>query len=71
LLLEARPALTTDPLHEMWLVRLETMLTRIDAAFDKKLLPQQLRAVRASIESLLAAHGSAAAGDAETVSEPS
>lgn len=56
LLLESRPALATDPLHEIWLVRLETMLTRIDAAFDSKTLPQQLRAVRASLESVLQAH---------------
>lgn len=52
-LLEARPALTTDPLYEIWLVRLETMLTRIDAAFDAKSLPQHLRVARASIEALL------------------
>jgi MoxR-like ATPase len=75
LLLEARPALTTDPLHEIWLVRLETMLTRIDAAFDSKTLPQQLRVVHASIESLLAAHQSggpvpAPVAAAEAVDEP-
>lgn len=52
-LLEARPALATDGLHEIWLVRLETMLTRIDAAFAGADLPQHLRVVRASIESLL------------------
>lgn len=66
LLLESRPALVTDPLHEIWLVRLETMLTRIDAAFDAKTLPQQLRVVRASLETVLEAHssGKAAAADA-------
>ncbi|PSJ38507.1 AAA family ATPase [Allosphingosinicella deserti] len=64
LLLESRPALPTDPLHERWLVRLETMQTRIDAAFDRTSLPQQLRPVHASIESLLARHGPAAAGAA-------
>jgi MoxR-like ATPase len=59
LLLESRPALASDPLHEIWLVRLETMLTRIDAAFDAANLPQQLRVVRASVESLLSANGGA------------
>lgn len=54
-LLEARPALTTDPLYEVWLVRLETLLTRIDAAFSADSLPQHLRAVRASIDGLLKA----------------
>jgi MoxR-like ATPase len=61
LLLESRPALVTDPLHEMWLVRLETMLTRIDAAFDSKALPQHLRTIRASIDSVLQANSGAAA----------
>jgi MoxR-like ATPase len=55
-LLASRPALTTDSLYEVWLVRLETLLTRIDAAFAGDSLPQHLRAVRVSIESLLAAH---------------
>lgn len=58
LLLESRPALPSDPLHEVWLVRLETMQTRIDAAFDSAALPQHLRVVRASIASLLEAHSS-------------
>lgn len=66
-LLESRPALPTDSLHEMWLVRLETMLTRIDAAFAADNLPQQLRVVRASIESLLEAHSSGKATAAEAV----
>lgn len=59
LLLEARPALPSDPLYEIWLVRLETMLTRIDAAFDAKTLPQTLRAVRASVAGLLEGQGAA------------
>jgi MoxR-like ATPase len=67
-LLEARPGLATDPLHEVWLVRLETMLTRIDAAFDAASLPQGLRAVRASIESLLETHSSGAAQDRQEAS---
>jgi len=57
-LLEAKPALASDPLYEVWLVRLETLLARIDAAFDAKSLPQSLRAVRASLESLLETHSS-------------
>jgi len=52
-LLETRPALNTDRLYEIWLVRLETMLTRIDAAFAGDALPQQLRILRASIKSVL------------------
>lgn len=63
LLLESRPALATDPLHEIWLVRLETMLTRIDAAFDSKTLPQQLRVLRASVESVLNATSGGGAAD--------
>lgn len=57
LLLEVRPAIRTDDLYEVWLVRLETMLTRIDAAFGSDTLPQHLRVVRASIEGLLGSQG--------------
>ncbi len=53
-LLDGRPAQTDDPLYEIWLVRLETMLTRIDAAFNNQTLPQPLGALRASIETTLA-----------------
>jgi hypothetical protein len=53
LLLEGRPALTTDRLYEVWLVRLETVLTRIDAAFAGDALPQSLRVLRTSIKSIL------------------
>jgi MoxR-like ATPase len=78
-LLEDKPALTTDDLYEVWLVRLETILTRIDAAFDRNTLPQHLRAVRASIESLLEAHssgrdlenGGGEVGVGEAIVEPS
>ncbi len=63
-LLEARPPIQTDMLHEVWLVRLETMLTRIDAAFDSDALPQHLRAVRAGIESLLSANSQGHAPEA-------
>jgi MoxR-like ATPase len=71
LLLESRPALATDPLHEIWLVRLETTMTRIDAAFDSKALPQHLRTLRASLESVLGAHSSAAAAAPEPVRDHS
>lgn len=54
-LLQSRPALATDRLFEHWLVRMETMLTRIDAAFAPESMPQHLRAVHASIEGVLAA----------------
>jgi len=53
-LLDGRPAQTGDPLYEIWLVRLETMLTRIDAAFNNQTLPQPLGVLRASIETILA-----------------
>lgn len=69
LLLESRPALVTDPLYEVWLVRLETLLTRIDAAFGADALPQHLRAVRASIDSLLEAHSSGKASQVGPDSE--
>ncbi|NEX92582.1 AAA domain-containing protein [Caulobacter sp. 17J65-9] len=71
-LLESRPALATDPLYEIWLVRLETLLTRIDAAFDSKTLPQHLRAVRASVETLLEGHstGKAVQEPAAPASDP-
>lgn len=52
-LLDARPAIVTDPLYEIWLVRLETMMTAIDAAFGEDNLPQHLRALRTSIHSIL------------------
>ncbi len=66
LLLETRPALDTDPLYERWLVRLETMQMRIDAAFDAEALPQQLRAVRASIDALLTTPARGVAAAVET-----
>lgn len=52
-LLEEKPDTKTDPLYEVWLVKLETMLTRIDAAFGADDLPEPLKAVRASIVALL------------------
>jgi hypothetical protein len=54
-LLEERPDPTSGPLHEVWLVRLETMLTRIDAAFQLEALPPHLATLRASIEAMLEA----------------
>lgn len=54
-LLDERPALATDRLYEIWLVRLETMITRIDAAFASDALPQSLRVLRTSIQSILEA----------------
>ncbi len=63
-LLQARPALETDRLFEHWLVRLETMLTRIEAAFSPDAMPQDVRALHTSIEAVLAAghKGTGAAG---------
>lgn len=60
-LIEARPVTDQDDLRETWLVRLETLLTRIDAAFDQASMPQHLRAARAEIEGLLEAGGAARA----------
>jgi len=52
-LISEKPPLTTDPAYEIWIVRMETLLTRIDAAFDKDDLPQSLRLLRTSISSHL------------------
>lgn len=60
-LLQERPALEGDRLFEQWLVRLETMLTRIEAAFEIEALPQDLKALRTSIEAVLAAGANASA----------
>ena len=61
-LLQSRPALETDRLFEHWLVRLETMQTRIEAAFAQDAMPQHLRAVHTGIDAVLAA---GAPGDRE------
>lgn len=52
-LIASRPSLKTDENYEMWLVRLESLQTRIDAAFDSENLPQGLRILRASLVSHL------------------
>ncbi len=52
-LMAAKPGLATDPAYEIWLVRMETLLTQIDAAFDSDNLPQSLRLLRTSISSHL------------------
>jgi len=59
-LIAAKPALSTDPAQEIWLVRLETLMTQIDAAFDADDLPQSLRLLRASLNSHLDGSESAA-----------
>ncbi len=51
--LAQRPALDSDPAYEMWLVRLETLLTAIDAAFGEADLPQDLRMARLALKSPL------------------
>ena len=64
-LLDARPANTGDPTYEIWLVRLETLMTQIDAAFSAETLPEQLRTLRSSIQAVLdASIGASAATDA-------
>jgi len=52
-LIASKPSLKTDETYEMWLVRLESLQMRIDAAFDSDKLPQALRVLRASIVSHL------------------
>ena len=67
-LLQSRPALDTDRLFEHWLVRLETVQTRIDAAFAPEAMPQHLRAVHASIEGILGSGSQAVRPGAEAMS---
>ena len=52
-LLAAGPAAADDPAREIWLVRLETILTRIDAAFAPGKAPSALQTLRATIEATL------------------
>lgn len=52
-LIADKPSLKTDANYEMWLVRLESLQTRIDAAFDSENLPQGLRLLRTSLTSHL------------------
>ena len=62
-LLDARPSTPADPGYEIWLVRLETLMTQIDAAFSAETLPEQLRTLRSSMQGILDAsiNGGAAA----------
>lgn len=62
-LLDARPSTPADPGYEIWLVRLETLITQIDAAFSAETLPEQLRTLRSSMQGILDAsiNGGAAA----------
>lgn len=52
-LIAAKPSLSNDPNYEIWMVRLESLQTRIDAAFDEDNLPQGLRLLRSSLISHL------------------
>jgi len=52
-LIANKPSLETDENYEIWLVRLESLQTRIDAAFESEDLPQGLRILRASLVSHL------------------
>jgi hypothetical protein len=52
-------------------VRLETLVTRIDAAFARDKLPEALRAALASIDAILSGGGKAPQGaGAEAAAEP-
>lgn len=48
-LLAERPKLASDPSFEIWLVRIETLIMNIDAAFAEESLPQNLRIVRTAL----------------------
>jgi MoxR-like ATPase len=59
-LLDAAGPLPSGPPDEAWLVRVETMVTRIDAAFEPAAMPQHLRALRSRLEAALEAKPRAA-----------
>ncbi len=61
-LLESKPQLRSDQSYEIWLVRLETLKTAIDAAFSEESLPQDLKIIRTALLSHLDA-GSSQAGE--------
>jgi MoxR-like ATPase len=63
-LLDARPANTGDPSYEIWLVRLETLMTEIDAAFSAESLSEQMRTLRSSMQGILDASVGGSAVDA-------
>jgi len=48
-LLTERPAMTTDPAFEIWQVKLESLLTRIDAGFAEETRPQTLSVLRSGL----------------------
>lgn len=60
-LLNDPPASEAETMREIWLVRLETLLIRIDAAFDKDALPPMLKAVRARLHTALTGQSRGAA----------
>ncbi len=67
-LLAKKPALPSDPAYEIWLVRLETLITSIETSFDEADLPQDLRmaqrAMKAPLDAAEQAAASAPARDA-------
>jgi MoxR-like ATPase len=63
-LLDARPANTGDPAYEIWLVRLETLMTEIDAAFSAETLSEQMRTLRSSMQGILDASVGGSRADA-------
>lgn len=71
-LLQARPALETDRLFEHWLVRVETMVTRIEAAFAPDAMPQDLKTLHTMMEAVLAIGVAAPprGGDAAVAEDP-
>ncbi|MBI1494373.1 AAA family ATPase [Halocynthiibacter styelae] len=48
-LLSQKPALTSDPGFEIWQVKLESLLTRIDAGFSAEDMPQTLSVLRTGL----------------------
>lgn len=71
-LLQARPVLETDRLFEHWLVRVETMVTRIEAAFAPDAMPQDLKTLHTTMEAVLAVGVGAAppGGTAAVATDP-
>lgn len=49
ILLSERPALTSDPGFEIWQVKLESLLTRIDAEFAEDSMPETLSVLKTGL----------------------
>jgi MoxR-like ATPase len=63
-LLNGRPTNTGDQAYEIWLVRLETLMTEIDAAFSVETLSEQMGSLRSDMQGILDASIGGAKSDA-------